>query len=255
MVETGLQEFIAGSLSAQTPVALWDHTFAYMQAQGADKMSYHHFRAGDGARIDIMADGFPEDWVCEYISDELYKVDPIPELAAQMTRPFRWSDTARLASLARRQRDYLETMQDRGIGDGLAIQVFGPGLRNGYVGLGFPQGTVPSSARVISELQMAAQVAHQRYCEMTDNEVWQRPELSPREREILRWIARGRSNSQISQVLNISPHTVDAHLRKIYDKLGVTDRTSAAIVGLGSSLIQPRVQRVRRSDVERGDIK
>lgn len=161
-----------------------------------------------------------------------------------MSRPFRWSDVGSLVPLARKQQKYLEELNDWKLGDGLAIQVFGPGLRNGYVGLGFGAEPVPVDPRVVTQLQMAAQIAHQRYCEMTDDAHVPRPDLSSREREVLTWIARGKSNSVISDILNISPHTVDTHLRKIYDKLGVTDRTSAAIAGLGSSLIQPDVKRL-----------
>lgn len=61
--------------------------------------------------------------------------------------------------------------------------------------------------------------------------------LTPRERDILAWVARGKSNSVIGDVLGISPHTVDTHLRRIYAKLGVSDRISAALAGVGIGLI------------------
>lgn len=41
----------------------------------------------------------------------------------------------------------------------------------------------------------------------------------------------------IGDVLGISPHTVDTHLRRIYAKLGVSDRISAALAGVGIGLI------------------
>jgi DNA-binding response OmpR family regulator/DNA-binding CsgD family transcriptional regulator len=52
--------------------------------------------------------------------------------------------------------------------------------------------------------------------------------LTGREAEVLIWIARGKSNKDISTVLNISPRTVNKHLEQIFEKLGVENRASAA---------------------------
>ena len=53
-------------------------------------------------------------------------------------------------------------------------------------------------------------------------------QLTPRENEILFWIARGKSNSEIANILEIKPATVGKHLEHIYPKLGVENRTAAA---------------------------
>ncbi len=53
-------------------------------------------------------------------------------------------------------------------------------------------------------------------------------ELTDREREVLDHIARGRTNKDIAARLAISAHTADNHIRAIYDKLQVDNRTAAA---------------------------
>ncbi len=53
--------------------------------------------------------------------------------------------------------------------------------------------------------------------------------LTVRESEVLMWIARGKSNRDIAQVLDISPRTINKHLEQIYTKLGVENRATAAI--------------------------
>ncbi|GAB2177233.1 response regulator [Dongia sp. agr-C8] len=52
--------------------------------------------------------------------------------------------------------------------------------------------------------------------------------LTGREAEVLLWIARGKSNKDISTVLGISPRTVNKHLEQVFEKLGVENRASAA---------------------------
>ena len=59
----------------------------------------------------------------------------------------------------------------------------------------------------------------------------QRPaaELTPREREVLGALARGKANKQIARELGISEKTVKAHLTRVFESIGVTDRTAAAL--------------------------
>lgn len=61
--------------------------------------------------------------------------------------------------------------------------------------------------------------------------------LSSREMEVLRLISHGATNTEVSQLLNISPHTVKSHVNHIFDKLGVNDRTQAAVWAAHQGLI------------------
>ena len=56
--------------------------------------------------------------------------------------------------------------------------------------------------------------------------------LTEREAEVLLWISYGKSNPDISQVLTISPRTVQKHLERIYEKLGVETRAAAAATAI-----------------------
>jgi DNA-binding CsgD family transcriptional regulator len=58
--------------------------------------------------------------------------------------------------------------------------------------------------------------------------------LTPRERQILSWIARGKTNTEIAQILWIAPTTVRRHLEHVYAKLGVHTRTAAVTRFLGT---------------------
>jgi DNA-binding NarL/FixJ family response regulator len=57
----------------------------------------------------------------------------------------------------------------------------------------------------------------------------ERPELSEREREVLRCVAEGMPNKLIARELGISEKTVKTHLTRVFQQIGVTDRTQAAL--------------------------
>ena len=66
---------------------------------------------------------------------------------------------------------------------------------------------------------------------MLEARVRRRPatELSERQRAVLALVAEGKQNKHIARALGISEKTVKAHLTTIYQALGVTDRTQAAL--------------------------
>jgi len=65
----------------------------------------------------------------------------------------------------------------------------------------------------------------------------ERDRLTRREREVLELIARGRSNKRIALELEISEKTVKAHVGHLLAKLGVSDRTQAALLAVEQGLV------------------
>jgi DNA-binding NarL/FixJ family response regulator len=64
--------------------------------------------------------------------------------------------------------------------------------------------------------------------------------LTPREREVLVLIGQGFPNKRIARELEVSEKTVKTHVGHVLAKLGVTDRTQAAIVAVRAGLVEPR---------------
>jgi DNA-binding NarL/FixJ family response regulator len=62
-------------------------------------------------------------------------------------------------------------------------------------------------------------------------------ELTDREVEVLRLIARGRSNREVAERLVISPKTVGRHVENLYRKIGVSSRAAAAVFAMEHRLL------------------
>ena len=65
-----------------------------------------------------------------------------------------------------------------------------------------------------------------------------RPQLSRRERQVLQYLANGRSNKEIAQILYISEHTAKAHVRSIMTKLNADSRTEVIAIAIKHGLIK-----------------
>lgn len=72
---------------------------------------------------------------------------------------------------------------------------------------------------------------------LKDNQSEIKTELTDREIQVLRLVAGGSTNIEISEILSISPHTVKSHVIHIFNKLSVNDRTQAAVLAIRHKLV------------------
>jgi PAS domain S-box-containing protein len=72
---------------------------------------------------------------------------------------------------------------------------------------------------------------------LDDGDIAIKTSLTKREKDVLRLVTEGYTNTQISDMLTISSHTVKSHVINIFNKLGVSDRTQAAVLAIRYKLI------------------
>ncbi|SEJ59213.1 DNA-binding response regulator, NarL/FixJ family, contains REC and HTH domains [Pseudomonas linyingensis] len=86
------------------------------------------------------------------------------------------------------------------------------------------------TARALREAREAAQQAPD--AEEVRAALAHRYQLTGREVEVLEWVACGKTNRDIGEILGLSPRTVNKHLEHVYVKLGVETRTAAAALAI-----------------------
>jgi DNA-binding NarL/FixJ family response regulator len=89
------------------------------------------------------------------------------------------------------------------------------------------QGQALFGTAVASRIMRFFQTGHQLASHSDDAEPF--PELTEREHEVLQLIAQGKNNSDIAEMLVISPKTVRNHITNVFSKLQVADRAEAII--------------------------
>jgi LuxR family transcriptional regulator/LuxR family quorum-sensing system transcriptional regulator CciR len=228
--------------SAETTAELWEALRRYFHDTDVRKLMYMHLPplgAVDSLSPDIRAEGFSEAFKEQYLERRLYRDNPVFARAQRQVEPIYWDEIDE-ATLNPRERAFLDEARAMNVGDGVGLPLFGPDGRRGQCGLGFREGVRRLDSATLREFWQVCELAHLRFCALVLPTLG-RPELSRRETEVLSWVARGKSNAMIGEILGISGATVDAHLRRIYLKLGVFDRISAAVRGIGSGLIHSEI--------------
>ncbi len=166
--------------------------------------------------------------------------DPTLRIAFATGRAWRFSEVLSRFTLTSGEQRHRETViQFPDAKDGIGFPLFGPNGRDAYAVLGRPHDEEILDRIDRTALHMAAQAAHLHALRLDPASGVEGILLSEREIEILGWVAQGKSNGVIADILGISTATVDTYLRRIFEKLQVTDRTAAAVKGVSTGLVRP----------------
>jgi len=194
-------------------------------------ISYHHFPAVGDASFKNLCQYFsyqmpPE--AAEYYNTYRDRDDP-GIIAVFQKGQFIWlSDMSTQAYVIEAQHQEVCRQAVKIFGEGLCIPLFGPGNRKGYFFLGYKGVSKDAVSIFPYKVQALAQIIHVRYC-LLIQKMHMHVKLTPREAEVLELISFGKSNVDIGTILNISPNTVAVYVKRIFIKLNVSDRVSAAM--------------------------
>jgi DNA-binding CsgD family transcriptional regulator len=183
---------------------------------------------------------YPDEWKRFYAENGFQRFDPTFVRAVRSVAPVDWArfdNDEGFDAIFGPARDFGISSQ------GLSVPVRGP---MGDVGLLTVTRDCPQrdwqllKQAVMGELQSAAVHFHDSV--MSSNAVaalMRIPQLSLREREILQWVAAGKSQQDIGDILSISHRTVEVHIRSAREKLGALTTPQAVGRAVRMGLISP----------------
>jgi DNA-binding CsgD family transcriptional regulator len=189
----------------------------------------------EGRSWEFFFNTWPSEWLRQYQTNDYVRHDLVPFTARISAQPFTWHEALRGRTPTEKQREHYAWALTLGIVDVFAVPIHYPG---GDFGL-----CVSIADHRIDEvfernaLQMASLFAHQRCRELGGQSEASSAVtlLTPREVDCLRWVLKGKSDTDIGEILDISHTTVHFHIERAKKKLGVKTRTQAAaiVVSLG----------------------
>lgn len=187
-----------------------------------------------GLPILICPEGYPE----YYFDSKFYEIDPVLPLAMTARLPYRWNDIGKSIELSKKQQSFFEDCTEAGVADGVTIPIRGPCGNTIVVSLSCREKN-PDADRFMDHANLlAVHFDAMRWRLLNPDAVLEQPiDLSPRERECLRWCKVGKSAWDISQILGISERTVQFHISNAMAKLGASSRITAVVIAIHKGLL------------------
>lgn len=192
----------------------------------------HHMNTNQSSGA-IRIHNYPSGWADWFDEQGLGRVDPVHRASRMTCVGFRWADLASLITLTVRDAAVLREAQRHGISDGFTVPVHVPGEAPGSVSFASEPGKSLNCDN-FPLLQLAGSFAFEaaRRIQVMRDRPEAVPRLTDRQRECLMWAARGKSDWEISRILDLSPETVRLHLKHACERYGVGKRTLLTVRAL-----------------------
>lgn len=210
---------------------------------GFDRFAYcaltaHERYETGGNPAPMVAHNLPAAWVDYYFEHDYQTIDPVVLLAPDFERPFLWSSLDGPYKLVRAQTKLLRQAGEAGLKDGVGVPLHG--ARGNVCLVTFAAGDGhPNPGAELSKLDVLAAQFHAAYSAVgrSENDSRYAALLTMRERECLKWVAKGKSSWDVGRILCISENTVNFHLKSALDKLDANTRTLAVVKAIRYGLI------------------
>jgi DNA-binding CsgD family transcriptional regulator len=228
---------------SQTPQEAFDHFCDTMREHGYDRITYSLINDHPSLGLPKqhgLATSYPEDWMKYYAEHNLSMVDPVTQRCLTKRAPFFWSDiTAKLDRSSPSLR-LMKEAADAGLADGIGISLRGNGHE--LVGVGIARSSLPALEQsrdygFLNGAHVLSQCLHETYRDLIIKSA--KADISRREHDILSWGAEGKTDEEISIILNITINTVRFHWKNIFNKLTANRRTYAITKALRQQIISP----------------
>lgn len=233
--------FIDATRRVKSIAALFELFKETMRGLGFDQINFSVISAYDISKPHLgfgLINTYPTAWQAYYEAQNCRRIDPVARCATSTFRPFLWSELERIMSLTARQRRFLKDAQAAGLHNGVGIPFKGPACQIAGIALA----TSEPSAKGLPPLDLLVAYCNQffevfRTFVANPAPAPKAPILSERERQVLEAIAKSMTDAEIAELLGVKPSTIDSHLRHIFEKLKVKNRTAAVITAFKLGII------------------
>jgi len=224
-------EFLDSVQNAQTLDQLGDALNDIAQRMGFRYFALTHHVDATAAAAAVRLHNYPTHWAEWFDANRLGTTDPVHRASQVTPVGFAWSDLERMIRVTEADTRVLERARREGIGDGVTIPAHVPGETSGSCSFAVaPEAQLPDDILPFAQLVGAfafegARRIGGRHQLVPDPA----PTLTARQRECVLWMARGKTDWEIAQILGLSHETVVQHLKQARERYDLPKRSALAV--------------------------
>jgi len=202
-------------------------------------LSYVAARYGsDPAKDPYVRSTYPATWVARYLLKRYWRIDPVMREGFRRLDPFDWCEIDRTDP---RIEAFFEDSARAGVGrNGLCVPLTNADGQRGILSVASDltgDAWTDYKAAFLSDFIEIGQAMHKRGLKDLFGDEAPPPRLSPREKEMLRWVAAGKEVPDIAIITALSEHTVRTYLKSARLKLDCGTKTQAAVKAVRLNLL------------------
>lgn len=183
----------------------------------------------------VVGRNWPINWCRLYAEERYDQDDPLAHLLKRAVEPFEWSENLYRAAQTPRAVEIVRRRRYFGIERGFMVSIHSAPSGTGFVHMSGRRFEVEEHS--YPAIHLMTLYAFDRVCELCAPRAQETPLLTAREREVLTWVASGKTAWEIGEILAIAKRTVDEHAQRAFRKLGAVNRTHAVAIALRDHLI------------------
>jgi len=239
-----LIEFIYESNNSSTPEELTQSFLRFLSGYGLDRFvmsEMSHDTTSQKASNHGMLVNYPSEWMNHYIANNYLEYDPVYQTALVARKPFTWKEVQQEKEISTKAKLVMDEARENKLYNGIGLSIYQPlGM---IIGMGFASSdkAIDGDRNTLSIVHAAANQFFTVYASLAEINDLKKSDvsLSGREREVLLWLARGKSKPVIADLLMISESTVKRHSENIFTKLQASNIPMAVTKALRMGLIKP----------------
>jgi len=202
-------------------------------------LSYLAARYGnDPSKEPFVRSTYPALWVARYLLKRYWRIDPIIREGFRRTAPFDWAEIDRSD---KRIKAFFDDAARYNVGhNGLLVPLTNQNNQRGILSISSDltgAAWADYKAAFLPDFLEVGQVLHKRGLKELFGDEAPPPRLSPREREVLVWVAEGTAVPDIAIITGLSEHTVRTYLKSARVKLDCGTKTQAAVKAVRLGLV------------------
>lgn len=186
-----------------------------------------------------LVTNYPDDWMKHYVSQKYAAIDPVRSQILASRKPFLWSELTKSPNCNAKQIKMMREAEEANVANGLGISMMSQHGEIAGIGLAKSQFTKNyADFSDVAKINLLSIFFYEKYRESSENNRKQ-IHLTPKEKDVLRWAAEGKTDEDIGTIMGIEVSTVRFHWNNIFEKLTANSRVYAVTKALVLKLIDP----------------